>query len=402
MSVYDVGIIGLGVAGSLACLRLAKENKNIKIIAFDAGRPPLKRRSQMFGWLGCLPSSDGKFYLSDLDKVSNLIGNRKANSSFKFFNNYLNKINNYKIIKDKKINVSLEKKINKLGYDIINNDYIQMYPKDIHLLSRQMSEDLENLNNVDFKFDIEIEDINKQKNIFLIKTLEEEYKCKKVIIAVGRSGWRWASEIFSKFEIIENNDYSKFGIKVEMNSGYMKDFNKSNCSIIKENLEIGPVSWSGTIIPEDHGDLAISAFRSNENRWKTDKVSFSIIGNRFHQGKGWEQTDRLGKLSYLLSNDRIMKEKVSTILSKKSKISILPEYDWIIPVIQEFSQIVPELSNKAYFHIPTILPLVPTVNIGSNLETEIPGMFVIGESAGITGLLSAAIMGCSVSNEVVK
>lgn len=407
MMIYDVGIIGAGVAGSFASLKLAKEHKNVKAILFDLGRPPMKRRRQLEGWLGCLPNSDGKLYLSDLPKVSNILGNRKTNASFKWVNNYLSNINNFKVIKDKAPSVSAEKKIKKLGYDITLNDHMQMYPKDIHLLSKDMSEDIEKAKNITFAFDTEIMEIHREKNCFVVKartmSTSDEYRCKKIILAVGRSGWRWVSDIFTNFGIIENNNYARFGIKVEMNSGNMKEFNKSNCTIYKGNeLEIGPLSWYGTVIPEDHVELAITTFRSNENRWKSDKVSFSIIGNRHYPNKGFEQTDRLGKLTYVLSNDRILKERVSTILTKKSKISMLREYDWMIDTVQELSGIMPEIISKAYFHVPTIMPLAPTINIGTNMETEVPGMFVVGETAGINGLLSAAVMGAAVGDTVCK
>ena len=41
-------------------------------------------------------------------------------------------------------------------------------------------------------------------------------------------------------------------------------------------------------------------------------------------------------------------------------------------------------------------------NIGNNLESEIDGMFIVGESAGISGILSAATMGLHVVNEITK
>jgi len=278
-----------------------------------------------------------------------------------------------------------------------------MYPKDIHLLSKNMAEDIEQAKNITFCFDTEIIEIRREKSNFVIKSTAEEYKCKKIILSVGRSGWRWVSDIFSNFGIIENNDYARFGIRVEMNSSNMKEFNKSNCSLYKNNdLEIGPLSWNGTIIPEDHVELAITTFRSNENRWKSDKVSFSVIGNRLYPNKGYEQTDRLGKLAYVLSNDRILKERVSTILNKKSKISALKEYDWLVDTIQELTGIMPDIATKAYFHVPTIMPMAPTINIGTNMETEVPGMFVVGETAGVSGLLSAAVMGAAVGDTVCK
>jgi len=394
MNIFDVGIIGAGVGGAFAALKIAKDHKDLKAIVFDGGRPPMKRRRQLEGWLGCFPSGDGKLYLSDLDYVSNLTGLRKSKSSFTWFNKILSQVDDFKIIKDKIPSASIKKKLTKLNYSLQLNDYIQLYPKDIHALSKNLADTIENSNNISFKFDTEVKNISKNKNIFIIHTDNQEFKCKKIIIAAGRSGWRWSHNLYKNFGILDNNDYARFGIRVEINSNYLKDFNKSNCTFIKENeYEIGPLSWFGTVIPEDHVDMAISSFRSNENRWKTDKVSFSLISNRHFPNNGFEQTDRIAKLAFLLSNDRIIREKISYILSDKSKISVIPEFNWLKESIIELSEIIPDILSKGYFHIPTIATYANKINIANNLETEVKDMFVIGESAGVHGILSAATTG---------
>ncbi len=402
MTIFDVGIIGAGVAGAFATAKIAKDYKDVKAIVFDLGRPPMKRRRQLEGWLGCLPNSDGKLYLSDINKVSELTGLRKAKSSFTYFNHILSNVDEFKITKDKNVQVSLEKKLKKAGYEITLNDFIQMYPKDIHSLSKHLADNIDKNKNINFHFDSEVTKIYKQKNYFIINSNGTDFKCKKIIISVGRSGWRWAKNLFSDFGIIENNDIAKFGIRIEFNSSLMKEFNKSSCTIKNNDVELGPLCWNGTVIPEDHIDLAISSFRSNENRWKTDKVSFSLIKNVVFPNNGFEQTERIGKLTFLLSNDRIIREKISYILSNKSKISIIPEYEWLKSTIQELSVFMPDILTKGYFHIPTIMPLCPKINIGSNLESEIDGMFVAGESAGIHGILSAALMGIISADSACK
>jgi uncharacterized FAD-dependent dehydrogenase len=402
MNNFDVGIIGAGVAGSFAALKIAKDHKNAKTILFDLGRPPMKRRRQLEGWLGCLPNSDGKLYLNDITKVSELVGTRKINTANTFFTKILSQAGKFKVIKDKGPSSSLEKKLTKNNFNVVLNDYIQLYPKDIHFLSKYMAEVVEQAGNTTFNFDNEVKKIYKQKGLFVIVTDEQEFKCKSLIVAVGRSGWRWAKELFTDFGIVDSNDTAKFGIRVELSSPHMKDFNKSNCTLLKDDLEIGPLSWYGTVIPEDHLDVAISAFRSNENRWKSDKVSFNLIGNRPFPQAGFEQTDRISKLTFVLSNDRILKEKVSYILTGKSKISIIPEYDWLKDAILDVESVIPDLSSKSYFHVPTIIPSAPKINIGNNLSSEIDGMFVVGESAGIHGILSAALMGTIAADQACK
>jgi uncharacterized FAD-dependent dehydrogenase len=399
--IYDIGIIGTGVSGVFAAYKLAKENKNSKKILFELGRPPLKRRRQLEGWLGSLPNSDGKIYTSDLHKVQQVAGSRLTKSAYNFVSSLLSEVSDLKLTKDKGPSASMQKKLLKNNYSIELNDYIQLYTKEIHQLSRVVSSFIED-SGFTYNFDDEVVSISKQKNIFCIQTQAKEFKCKKVLLCVGRSGWRWAGDVFKKFGIIENNNVSRYGVRVEMPSPLLKDFNKSSCSLIKENIEIGPFSWYGTVIPEDHVDLAISSFRSNENRWKTDKVSFNIIGDIVNKNVGMEQTDRIGKLTFVLANDRIVKEKISSFLNEKSTISVIPEYKSIKNNVQELSKIIPEIATKGYFYVPTIIPMAPQINIGTNMETEVEGLFVAGETAGIHGILSAATTGIIAANAMLK
>lgn len=399
--VYDVAIIGGGVAGVFAAMKLSKVS-GVKCIMFDLGRPSGKRRRQLEGWFGVLPNSDGKLYMNDVQKVSGLTGNRKAKSASTWVTNYLSSVIDYDIKKDRELYVGLDKKIKKNGFEYHLNDHIQLFPKEIHALSKDAAQRIEQSGNVTFSFDNEVFKVFKQKGNFLITTAQGEFSCKKLLLCVGRSGWRWTADIFNNFGIIDSNDIATFGIHAEISCSYMKDFNKSNCTITKGDLEIGPLTWNGTIIPEDHVDLAISAFRSNENRWKSEKVSFQIIGHRRFENAGYEQTSRLGKLAFVLSNDRILRERISTLMSGKSKISIIPEYSWLGSACEEIGTIMPDFLSKGYFHIPTIMPLPPKIQIGDNLSTEVDNLFVAGESAGIPGLMSAALSGVVAAENMLK
>jgi uncharacterized FAD-dependent dehydrogenase len=46
--------------------------------------------------------------------------------------------------------------------------------------------------------------------------------------------------------------------------------------------------------------------------------------------------------------------------------------------------------------------MAPSVTLGDNLETEVSGMYVAGESAGVSGLLAAAMMGVIVADKATE
>src|ERR1019366_3518231 len=116
METFHTAIIGSGVAGTFAALKLAKENKGIKIILFDQGRPQGKRRRSGEGFLGYFPTSDGKLYLSDIEKVSNIVGLAKTNKALKYFYSYVSNIFDCSVIKDPGLKTNMEKRVRKNGF----------------------------------------------------------------------------------------------------------------------------------------------------------------------------------------------------------------------------------------------------------------------------------------------
>ena len=401
MDRFDIGIIGAGVAGAFASYRIVNKYPDKKTILFELGRPPFKRRRFCEGFLGCLPNNDGKIHLNDIDNVKNIADKRATYFSSKWIFNLFDFINQSKIIKDSLPSSSLQKKLSENNFEIIKNDYIQWKPDSIHKLSKHIADSIEN-SNVQLSFDNEVTKIYKKKDYFIVATANGDFLCKKLILCAGRSGWRWVNSLFKDFGILVNDNFATFGVRVEIAAKYMKEFNNSHCTLYRDNLEIGPLCWYGTVIPEDHADVVISNFRSNEERWKTDKVSFSILASKIFKDQGCYQTDRLAKLAFLLFNDRVGKERIKIFTKNNSQLNLLPEYNWLKEIFEELDNIIPNLISRGYIYVPNILPMASEIKIDKNLSTEIEGLYVAGESAGIRGIAAAAITGAIAADSICK
>lgn len=401
--IYDVCIIGSGIAGTFAALRIAEKHSDTKTILVDVGRPPMKRRRQLEGFLGCFPTGDGKIYPDDLEDVKDLVDGRKAAPAFKWVMEHLKTANPMKLIKDSKPVAAIRKKIEKAGFDIQYNSYYQWRPKSVHDLSKIISGIMDEAKNVKFSFDNEVYSVRKQSgNTFVVSAQQGNIIAKKVLLCVGRSGWRWVTNLYDDLGIISSDDYARFGVKIEVSASLLRGFNGSHLTLFNEELDLGPFCWNGTVIQEDHSDLVISAFRSNEDRWKSDKVSFSLLRSIYFENQGSVQTDRIGKLAFLLFNDRVSKEKIRTFMRGKSQLNLIPEYEWLSETLLQLEDIIPDVCKKGYFHVPDIDPAPAEIRIGPNLETEIDGMFVAGEAAGVKGIAAAAIMGSIASDSACK
>lgn len=399
---FDTIIVGAGVAGVMASLKIAEKYKNHKTLMIELGKSPGKRRRQCEGYLGSLPFGDGKLYSNDVYQLLDITSKRTINSASKFFLNTLSEVSDLKIIKDKSPNAETQSKIKKLDFEIHTNDHIQLYPANIHKLSKITADKIDNAPNITCSFDNEVYNIVKEKKNFIVSTSLGEFRSKNVILCGGRSAWRWVNSLYKKFGVIVEDNFARFGMRIELSSGHMKDFNKSHCTLIRDDLQIGPFSWYGSTIPEDHADVVLSAFRSNESRWTSDKVSFNIIGNRNYPNEGVAQTERLAKLAYLLSNDRVGKERIRLFMRNQSQISLLPEYMWLKESLNEISQIIPNIITKGYFHVPAITPLSSKILLSPSLESEIDGLYVAGESSGLSGIHLAATMGIIAADSVCK
>lgn len=399
MNKLDIAIIGAGVAGVFCLNKLASLDASIGV--FEFGRPPAKRRRQIEGWLGCLPNSDGKFYLTDKNKIEN-ITKQSSDKLYESFLSLTDSIFNNKVNVQKNVKDSLFQTLSENKYCVEYNHYIQTIPKDSHLLSKKIVQTLDGKNNITYYFDDEVKSISKKDKGFIIENGNNKIYAKKVIFCIGRSGWKTAGDIFSALGIVSNNDYCEFGLKVEVADDLVNDFNHSTVTLKKDMVTVGPFSWDGTVIPEDHYDIAITAFRSNEPRWKSDKVSFNLIKKCYFKDKGFYQLDRLSKLMFLLCNDRAVKEKITAIDNKNSKIYLNKEFSWVWEELNELNKVIPNLIDKGYYHLPTFITLPPKINLNENFESEIDNFYVAGESAGESGLLFAALSGISIAENFIN
>lgn len=405
---YDIGIIGVGVSGAVAAYRITERYPKEKIILIDSGPSPGKRRGQCNGFLGCFPTGDGKIYDSDFTAVQALTDGRRSRSAFNWLMDLFQQVDTMKLIKDSLPSSALQKNLKNRGYQVETNSYYQWKPDSVHKLSRIFSTAFEANPSVTYSFNNEVFRISKSKGTFTINTAEGDVVCKKILFAVGRSGWRWATKVFKELGICQDDDHFKFGVRFEISGQYMKDWNKSHLSFSKEGLSVGPFQWNGTIIPEGHNDqdgqtdLVLSNFRSNEDRWRSERVSFSMLKQFEKEGEGCHQLDRLAKLAYLLSNDRVGKEKIRLFLKNKSQLNFVPEFNWMKEAFQQLDEVVPGLIAKGYYHVPNIEPLPARINISTSLETDLEGMYVAGESAGLIGLGAACYMGAIAAEAIVK
>jgi uncharacterized FAD-dependent dehydrogenase len=400
---FDFAFIGAGIATVFALQRISEKVTNKKSVIIDVGRPPMKRKHQMTGWMGAVPSSDAKLYIQNKE-LENLIGNVSYEKHKDIIISYLKDKEAISDLFKSNLPKSFLDKISKFELDVF--DYYQMYPKNIHMLSKIMSSEVIDDKRFQFQFDEEVINIEKEKNCYKITTQPmmqskfdeiKTYYAKSIVLASGRTSISWNNEVLSMFNKIEKSNIIQYGIKVEISDKIFGDLNKSIFTLSDKDLLFGKFIWNGTMIPEDRFDYVLSSVRTNESRWESDKVHFDILRTVEHEN-ATKELERIANLSFIMANERVIKESLKSIIAGKSKLSILNEYgtkgkSWLVDAINKLESIFPGIISTGKFYYPTI---VSSNTYKINLDSKLclgDDIYVIGEATGIPGILQAAIMG---------
>jgi len=411
MKKFDLAFIGAGIATAFALDKMNEKQCKENAVIFDIGKPPAKRKHQVLGWLGCMLGTDGKLFVEN--KGLDDILTKKVHARYR--NNIVSFMKSKELIGelvDNKLPKTFTNTIAANDYDFESFSYYQMIPKEIHKLSRIISENVIDNKRFTFKFEEEVFDITRVEGGFELQTQYDTYFAKKIVFATGRANWKWTHKKLSEFGLIKSETSFKCGIKVEVKEDCLGQLNKSVFSMKKGNVSIGPFMWNGTMVPEDQLDFVLANFRSNEGRWQSDKVIFDVLGE-FENTSASLELSRIASLTSILANERVIKENMRTLMSGKSKLSILDgkkvkhkgiTYDvfdygvskrggWLTDAITDLSKVFPNIVPNSKIYIPCVLPYgTYKLDIGKNMELS-EDVFVIGESTGVSGIMQAAITG---------
>jgi uncharacterized FAD-dependent dehydrogenase len=69
---------------------------------------------------------------------------------------------------------------------------------------------------VEIKFNCEVLDVSKEGEEFLVKTREDSYSCKDLVLATGRSGSKWISGMCDKLHIRTDRNRVDIGVRIEL------------------------------------------------------------------------------------------------------------------------------------------------------------------------------------------
>ena len=458
---YDVIIIGAGPSGIFCAYELTKENKNLKILMVEKGRPIEKRlcpKRTTKQCIGCQPCaittgfagagafSDGKLSLSPdvggnlpdilgYDRTMELI--KESDDIYLKFgadtNVYgVDKEAEIREIRRRAINANLkliECPIRHLGTEEGYKIYTRLQE---HLLA----EGVEMIFNT-MVMDIIIED-KQAKGI--VTTSGDTYYAKEIVSAIGREGSDWFSSICKDHGIETKVGTVDIGVRVEVRDEVMEFLNKNlyeaklvyYTPTFDDKVRTFCTNPSGEVATEYYeNNLAVvngHAYKSKE--YKTNNTNFAILVSK-NFTKPFKTPIEYGKhisqLSNMLCGGRILVQTFGdfqrgrrTTEERLCRNNLIPTLKDAVPgdlslvfphrimvdikeMILALDKVTPGIaSDETLLYGVEVKFYSNKVVVNTDFETSVQGLRAIGDGAAVTrGLQQASANGISVARSIL-
>ncbi len=449
---YDVIIVGAGPCGIFTALELKKLDPNKKILILEKGssiskRICPKRKTGVCtnckpcnittGFAGAGAYSDGKLSLSP-DVGGNLpkyIGYEETKSLIDYVDRiYIDfgadkKV--YGLDKEKEIE-EIRKKAIRSNLKLVECPIRHMGTEEGYNIYSRIEKHLESIN-VELGFRNPVKDIILDENRNIKGVIaDKEYYSDKVVIAVGREGSDWLRNLCIKHNIDTETGDVDIGVRVETRNEIMEELNEAMyeskliyyAPTFDDKVRTFCANPGGEVSTEyyDGGLAVVNGHSYKSEDLKTNNTNFAILVTK-HFTKPFNSPIEYGmhiaKLGNMLSGNRVLVQRYGdykrgrrTTEERLYRNNIIPTLKDAVPgdlslvlpyrIMKDIDEMLIALDNVApgIASEETLLYGVEVkfysnrVIVDRNFQTNIKGLYVGGDGAGITrGLMQASVNG---------
>lgn len=439
---YDVIIVGAGASGIFAAYELLQSGADIKIAMLEKGNMLSKRTCPidnvkikscihcptcniMNGFGGAGGMSDGKYNITNNfgGELYKYIGREKALELMYYID---------------EVNCRMGGAEAKL-YSTENNDLrTKALRYDLHLLDAKVrhlgtDRNLVILNNLyeylkdkaDIIFNTEVSEIEKTADEFTVKSDNGEFTSDYLILATGRSGSKWISKICERLGIRTESNRVDIGVRVELPAQIFEHITSQvyESKIVYRTKKYNDLVRTfcmnphGEVVTENtNGIVTVNGHSYSDPKLHTENTNFALlVSNRFTEPfkNSNEYGESIARLSNMLgggvlvqrfgdlvkgrrSSDRRMEKSFlrPTLNATPGDMSlVIPkrQLDDIIEMIYALDKIAPGTANEDTLLYGVEVKFYNSqVEVDNDLETSIKGLYILGDSSGVTHSLSQA------------
>lgn len=442
MKNYDIIFVGSGAAGVFAAYEFTKNKTNKNILIIDGGNEIYRRVCpitsgkvdncihcnpcnimQGFGGAGTL--SDGKYNITTEfgGELHKILGEKKAIELMEYVD---------------KVMVSFDHGESKL-YETASSDLRTLCLKNnLHLLNAKVrhfgtDRNFEILKkiyeytkaSVDYLFNTLVTDIEKDGDKFLVYSEKETFTTDKLVLSCGRSGSKWMSQIFDKFKIETKSNRVDIGVRVELPGEIFKHITDQvyESKIVYKTEKYNDMVRTfcmnpyGNVVTENtNGVITVNGHAYSDKDRLSPNTNFALlVSNTFTEPfkNSNEYGESIARLSNMLgggvilqrfgdlikgrrSSDRRMEKcfTTPTLKATPGDLSlVMPkrQLDTIIEMIYQLDKIAPGTANEDTLLYGVEVKFYNSkVKIDQNFETQVEGLYAIGDGSGLTHSLSQA------------
>ncbi|WP_346930892.1 NAD(P)/FAD-dependent oxidoreductase [Clostridium sp.] len=439
---YDIIIVGAGASGVFAAYELTALDSKTKVLMIEKGNRLEKRKCPidgkkikscihckscdiMNGYGGAGSLSDGKYNITnnfggDLYKY---VGRQEALDLMY----YVDKVLCNHGGSDAKLYSTAD---STLKTEALKHDLHLLDAKVRHLGTDRNVKILGNLynkikDNIEMKFNAEVIDIEKQGEEFIVKTNDEEFRCKDIIVATGRSGSKWISKVCTKLGIESRSNRVDIGVRVELPAAVFEDITEKvyESKVVYRTKKYGDLVRTfcmnphGEVVSENtNGIVTVNGHSYSNPELHTENTNFALlVTNNFTEPfkNSNEYGESIARLSNMLgggvlvqrfgdlvqgrrTNDHRMSKSftIPTLKATPGDLSlVIPkrQLDAIIEMIYALDNIAPGTANEdTLLYGVEVKFYNSNIEVDNNLETKVKNLYVLGDGSGVTHSLSQA------------
>lgn len=279
---------------------------------------------------------------------------------------------------------------------------------------------------IDFKFMTKVVDVSYDNGIYkLITDDDKTYTCKNLVLASGRSGSKWISEICENFGVNTKKNRVDIGLRIELPAEIFKHITDDvyEAKIMYRTKQYNDIVRTfcmnpyGQVVTENtNGILTVNGHSYTDDSLKSQNTNFALlVTNRFTEPfeDSNEYGESIARLSNMLGGGVLMQrfgDLVKGRRSSKRRMAksftkptlnatagdlslVMPkrQLDDIIEMIYQLDKIAPGTANEDTLLYGIEVKFYNSlVDVDSKFETTMPGLFCLGDGSGVTHSLSQA------------
>ena len=473
MEKFDIIVIGMGPSSIFLAYEMIKQNKNKKILLIDQGKRvenrscPIEKIGKCIkckpfcnitsGFSGAGAFSDGKLSLYNKEDKDIYIGGDLHKyigvEETKKIIDYTDKIylefgadEHLEGIKYKEEIKKINEKAKKEDITLINIPIRHLGTEKAHEIYIRLEEYLEE-NNIQMKFETVVQDLivenNQIKGVVTTSAKNEKETetlySDKVVIAVGRKGANWLSDMCLKHKIKTKSGIVDIGVRYELQDDVMKDINKymyegkfiGYPTPFKDKVRTFCQNPSGFVSSEvyDNNLSLVNGHSYKEKKSKNTNLAILVSHNfTYPFNKPIEYGRNVAKNLNELGNGNILVQRLGDIYRGKrtweSELNnnlVTPTLKSAVPgditfaigyrtmndilqFIRQMDKIIEGFANpENLLYAPEIKFYSNQLIIDNNFESSIKGLYSIGDGGGMTrGLMMASCSGVQMARILAR